>query len=90
MIFMLLLTHIIIAISGLVVTGLAYFRPSKAKLNIGFSLIALTILSGTILVLRLHTSLTAACLSGLAYLAVSLTGLSFARQKLAAEKQSDR
>jgi hypothetical protein len=84
---MLLVTHIIIAVAGLVATGLANFRPSRSKISTSYSLIGLTLATGSILVVKTHASLTSACLTGLIYLAVNLVGLASAERRLVSVKQ---
>lgn len=85
---MLVLTHILIAISSLVVTTLAFFVPTKTKLNITYALVGLTFLSGTLLVLSMPSHLVSSCISGLLYLGIVLAGIFAARYRLA--KQTSR
>lgn len=79
---MILLVHILIALSSLAVTAAVCIWPSRRLLQSSALLIALTLGSGTYLVMSLHTALLSACVSGLAFLAVSLAGAAFAWHKL--------
>lgn len=80
---MLLVTHILIALSSLIYSGYSYFAPTKNKLRISYGLVAATLTSGTYLVISTHSPLTQACLSGLVYLGVVSAGLVSAHLKLA-------
>lgn len=65
-----LLVHIVIALSGIAVAAAAWYRPGGGILGISASLTLLTLASGTYLVISRHRPLLSACLSGLAYLTV--------------------
>jgi len=80
---MILLTHIIIATASLIVTGITFFYPSKLKLNLAYSTVALTLLTGFYLVLSKPAHMTQTCLEGLVYLGVVTYGIVAARNKLA-------
>lgn len=83
---MLLLTHVLIALGSLAATGLAYLSPSQRKLRISYSLVGLTLVSGTVLVVASHSPLLSSCMTGLAYLAIVIFGIAASRHKLAADK----
>ena len=83
---MVLLTHIIIALSSMLMTTLAYIAPSKAKLYGSAGLVALTLASGTYLVYSTHSNMLNSCISGLTYLSVVSIGLFAAQRKFAAER----
>ena len=80
---MLLLTHISIALSSLLFTTYLYFKPTQAKIYASYTLIGLTLGTGTVLILLHPASLSKTWMSGLVYFAVTLTGTMLARQKLA-------
>lgn len=80
---MILALHITIALAGMLMAGLAYVAPSRAKLRATYGMVALTFISGTYLVVSMNTSLAHACVSGLAYLAVVSGALILAHRKLA-------
>ena len=82
---MLVLVHVIIALSGLVSTGISFFSPSKSKINISYALVVATIVSGTALVIIKNANLVSACITGLLYLGVALSGIIAAQRKLAKE-----
>lgn len=80
---MLLIAHIIIALTSLVVTGATYFAPSKTKLFVSYFFVAGTFVSGTALIVSKPTHLMQSCIEGLLYLGLVATGLILARYKLA-------
>ncbi len=79
---MLLVTHIIIAISSIVYTTYLFISPLKARFGASYALVSLTLISGTALVIRKPAALVSACLSGLAYLACVSFGIAMARNRL--------
>jgi hypothetical protein len=83
---MILLTHIVIALSSLIFTTVAFFTPSETKLRISYGFIAATIGSGTLLVVSMPSHLVSACYSGLTYLGVMLVGIFGIRLRLSHEK----
>jgi hypothetical protein len=78
---MILLTHIIIALSSLAFTTYLYFKPSSGKFYISYGLIGATIVSGTYLVISTRAPLVSSCITGLIYLGVALGGIFAAYQK---------
>lgn len=80
---MILLSHIIIALSSLLFTAVVLIAPSKVKLRISYALVALTIASGTLLVVTSHVRILEVCTMGLFYLAIVSVGLVFAHRRLA-------
>jgi hypothetical protein len=82
---LLLLSHIIIALSGLVVTTAAYFRPSKALLRTAYTLAGLTLASGTYLTIISPAHIVQTCITGLVYFVFVTFGIVSARKKLAVE-----
>jgi hypothetical protein len=80
---MTLILHIIIALSSLVVTGIAYVAPSNIKLRLAYVLVALTVASGSYLIVAKPAHMVAACAEGLVYLAIVMVGIVLARGKLA-------
>lgn len=67
---MLLLTHITVAILGLLQATYALVSPSRRKLHMVYGLLAATLASGTYLVITLHSPILSSCLSGLLYTVV--------------------
>ncbi|HVW22929.1 MAG TPA: hypothetical protein VHB51_00335 [Candidatus Saccharimonadales bacterium] len=77
---MIILLHVLCALSSLVATTWAAFAPSKTKLRVGYSLTAMTLASGTYLVISLHAPLLSSCETGLIYLSLAMAGLLRARR----------
>lgn len=82
---MVLILHIIIALSSIVYTGYVLLKPTKRKINFSYSLVAATITTGTYLVILMPSHMVSACMSGLIYLAFVSVGLIFANKRLAVE-----
>ncbi len=79
---MILLLHIITALTSLALTSYTLIRPSKLKLNVSYGLVSLTLASGTYLVIATHSNLTPSCLAGLIYTSIVLGETSIAKHKL--------
>jgi hypothetical protein len=90
MISMLLITHIIIALSGLAASTYALFDPSRSKLRVSYGLVIATILTGTYLVVSTHARILSSCITGLAYIGVSLSLILSAQHRLSAERSNRR
>lgn len=75
-----MLLHILIALASIGYTTYLIFFPSKRQLYVSYSLIGLTVASGTYLAISLHTNILQTCETGLAYLAIVLTALVLARR----------
>ncbi len=80
---LILITHIIIAIAGIVSSGIAYLSPSQARLNLSYGLVAGTLASGTYLVISTSSDLVSSCVTGLVYLAGVSLAIIGAKNKLA-------
>jgi hypothetical protein len=80
---MILFTHIIIAVSGVLLGAVTALTPSQAKIKWVGWLTGLTIASGTYLVIDLKSGLLKACATGLVYTAINITFIAIARGKLA-------
>ena len=80
---MILIFHITIALTSLISTTLLAFVPSRLKIRVTGALIALTLASGTYLVISLHSPLLSSCVSGLTYLAIALSGVAVGYWRLA-------
>jgi hypothetical protein len=79
---MALVLHIIIAISTVLLTAVAYLFPTQSKINISSLLIVLTVLSGSYLVVTTPSYLVHACISGLLFVGVSIFGIIAAKNRL--------
>lgn len=67
---MILLLHILIAISSIGIATLTYFKPSVKHLGMSYGFIVATVASGTALLIMNPSNLLHACLSGLFYVTV--------------------
>jgi len=79
---MALLLHIVIATASLGAVTYAFFSQSHAALRASYALVALTLASGTYLVVTMHANLLSACASGLAYLTIAACGIIATRARL--------
>lgn len=82
---MLLIIHILIAISSLALTSWMVIRPSSTKISAAYALAGLTLLSGTLLAISSPGYLVQACVSGLIYNALAFGGIKLAGRKLATQ-----
>lgn len=78
-----LLLHILIAIGSLILTSVTSILPSKMKLNMSYISVALTLLSGTYLVISTKSHILQACTTGLIYLSIASFGIVVAKKRLA-------
>lgn len=85
----LLISHIVIALSGMVLATLAYIKPTRAKVTASYGLIAGTIFSGTILIAASHSAILKSCITGLVYLAFVGALAILAQRKLNLHKQKE-
>jgi hypothetical protein len=74
--------HIIAALTSLVCAAAAWVRPSVTTLRATYGLIAVTVLSGTYLIVTSPAHMAQTCLTGLGYLGLVLTAVFFARRRL--------
>lgn len=87
---MILTLHIIIALAGLLVTGLTWVSPTKAKLQSSAGLLAATLASGTYLVVATGASLVHSCVMGLIYTGIVTVGIVAAQRKYASQHISSK
>ena len=80
---MILITHILIALSGLVITTIAYMRPSSNLLRAAYAAVGLTFATGFYLVAMAPAHMLQACTSGLMYLGAVSIGIVATHAKLA-------
>lgn len=81
----LLISHIIIAVGGLIAAAAALFTLSAKTIQLSYVLTAGTIATGTVLVFSSGNMLKS-CLTGLLYLTAVLVMTSAAKYRLAAKK----
>ena len=67
---MIILIHVIIALTSIVVASFTFFNPSIKKLIVSYGLILATVGSGTFLILTASSNILKSCLVGLAYVTV--------------------
>jgi hypothetical protein len=80
---MFILLHVLIALSSVGFTGYTSFFPSKNKITFSYALVALTIGTGTYLIISRPAHMIATCFEGLVYIGVVTIGIIFAQRKLA-------
>ncbi len=81
---MILAAHILIALTSLILALYTLFVPTHRKLLISYILIALTVVSGTYMIIASPSRMAQACVSGLVYLSVVFVMIALARRKLVA------
>jgi len=79
---MMLLTHLVIALSSLVYSAYVFFNPSRAGLRRSYGLVIATVATGTYLVVSTHSPMLQSCMAGLTYLGIVSVGLVSAHIKL--------
>lgn len=84
---MLLVAHILIALTGLVISSYNALRPTQAGLRLSGMLLVATLVSGTGLVINSHASLASACLAGIAYSCFCLVAIGLGWKKLARQRE---
>jgi hypothetical protein len=82
---MILILHILIALSSVALSTVAWFRPSALKLKGSYALVAMTLASGTYLVVTTGASMLRSCMTGLMYTLVVTVILAAAHHRLATE-----
>lgn len=87
---MILLIHIIVALASLVVSLLAFFNPSQAKLKSSYILIASTVASGSLLLILSPGHILECCIVGLAYSVFTIAITISTNRKLATAKFNRR
>lgn len=87
---MLIITHVLIALSSVTSSIYLFFRPKKRNFNITYLLIGSTFITGTYLVITTHSSISHACIAGIVYLLVVMAGVIPAQirlKKMQAQKE---
>ena len=83
---MLVIIHVLIALSSVAYTTYLYFSPTDTKFKVSYGLVAATLASGTVLIISTHTNMLQACMSGLFYLTAVSFGLVLAKHRYSKEK----
>lgn len=79
---MILIIHILIALSSIAYASYMFFAPSRSKFVVSYSLVGMTLVSGSFLVLLQPAHMAQACVSGLAYTAFVLVAIVAAKRRL--------
>jgi hypothetical protein len=87
---MLVLLHVLAALSSLMLASVLYFAPTRTKLKLTSALVAMTLASGTYLVVSANVRLVESCTMGLIYLGAVSLAMAGAYRKLATIKISAR
>lgn len=82
---MLILIHIILALSALALSIFANFKPDTTKLKISYGLAIGTLSSGILLILVNNASVVRTCLTGILFFGMVSILNEVARQKLVKE-----
>jgi len=85
---MLILTHVVIALLGLIQATYGLISPSRRKMRATYALTAATVASGTYLVWHLRTPILQSCMSGLFYLSFIIAATLAAQYRLAHRTES--
>ncbi len=80
---MMLMLHIIIAITSVLYSTYLFLSPSKEKFTISYGLVGLTLATGSFLVFLQPSHMTQACVSGLAYTSFVLIAIVAAKKRFA-------
>ena len=80
---MLLFIHVFVALVGLGASTYSYLQPTRNKLMTSATLLAGTLLSGSLLVMLSHSSIISACLSGVIYSGICLVAMGLGWKKMA-------
>src|SRR2546421_598415 len=78
--------HVAVALLSVAVSTVLFFAPSKTKLYVSYSLTALTLLSGTYLVVSKPARMLETCTMGLLYIGFAAISVVVAQRKLSNEK----
>lgn len=79
---MILLAHILIALSSIFFTGFTSFFPSKKKLTISYISVMATIATGAYLIVSRPSHMVTTCFEGLLYIGVVTVGIIIAQKRL--------
>lgn len=79
---MILIVHIILAVTSIVQVTHAVFFPTKYKLQIGYLLTLCTVISGFLMGITSPMSIGQVCVRGVIYLGLTITMLVLARKRM--------
>jgi hypothetical protein len=84
---MVILLHVIAALSSIALSGYSVIRPQKSRIRLSYILVGFTLGSGTYLIVSQHARMLQTCISGLVYLAFNFSCLTFAVHRLNQAKE---
>ncbi|MDB5179474.1 MAG: hypothetical protein JWN12_106 [Candidatus Saccharibacteria bacterium] len=67
---MIILIHVIIALTSIVIASFTFFKPTLKKLIVSYGFILGTVASGTYLLITIPSHILQSCLTGLTYLTI--------------------
>jgi hypothetical protein len=82
MVLMLILVHVIIAITSCVCTSYIYFSPSRKKITTSYFLIAATLGTGSYLIMSKPSHMVQSCIVGILYICFVTAVTILARLKI--------
>ncbi len=82
---MVVLVHVLIALLSVGCATYAFLSPSKMKLRVNYLLVAMTLASGTYLLMLKPSHMVQSCMMGLVYIGFVTFTIVAARRKLAKE-----
>lgn len=80
---MLILLHVLIAITNLLVSFSLWFKPSAARIQASLYLLGGTLISGSYLIWSTHSSILSGCVSGLVFVSATAVSVLVGHRKLA-------
>lgn len=83
---MIIISHIIIALTSIIFTSYVFISPSKKGLNISYFLALATLASGSYLIFKTPSHMVQSCIMGVAYLGFVIFAIVSARRKLSSSK----
>lgn len=81
-----LISHIIIALSSVAYASYACLQPSRRKLSVSYGLIALTVATGTYLIVLYPSHMVQSCITGLVYVAAMTVMTAVSHYRLAQQE----
>lgn len=85
-----LLMHIIVAVAGIISSTAGLIRPSTRQQTVTWTLIAVTVASGTVLTIQYPAHLVESCIYGLFYVGLTASAAVLSGRKLAASSIRNR
>lgn len=82
---MLILLHVVVALSSILFATLSFLKPSSIKLRVSYILAVATLTSGTYLIITTSQNMVQSCIMGIGYFVGVTVILFLARRKLAQE-----